>query len=232
MAKNRKAFIEQVRKDIEAIYPGSGYAKIYTDILEKMPAKQFEAYIERLRNGISDEPDLDKPRELLTIVVPPMKPNKITVENNLKLAEKWGLPLFERIWITDPITKETYLTNRPYAVIDLPVCRQAQTLDAKISTATHNRQIDDRTNQPVGDSKGASLSYPELQILLSSDLKSTAMEIMKFRGGDEKAYRIMNKQLQETGDFRQASFDNVDTRAKSSVTASVYLKAMHLDNQL
>lgn len=232
MAKNKKAFLAQVQKDIEAIYPGSGYAKLYVDILDKLPQKQFEAYIERLRNGVSDNPDLSKPRELLTIVVPPMKPNKISVENNLKLAEKWGLPLFERIWITDPITKETYLTNRPYAVIDLPICRQAQTLDAKISTAKHNRQVDERTNQPTGDSKGASLSYPELQILLSSDLKATATEMMKFRGGDEKAFRIMNKQMQETGSFKQASFEDVDTRAKSSVTASIYLKAMHLDNQL
>lgn len=232
MAKNRKAFIASVAKDIEAICPGLGFAKIYTDILEKMSAKEFEAYIERLRNGISENPDLDKPRELLSIVVPNMGSKRITVENNLALAKKWGLNLFERIWITDPVTGETYLTNVPYCVMDLPICRQAQTLDAKISVAKHNRQVDERTNQPVGDSKGASLSYPELQILLSYGLKSTSSEIMKFRGGDEKAFRIMNKQLQETGTFAQKSFDDVDTRAKSSDVASIYLKAMHLDNQL
>ena len=104
MAKNRKAFIESVRKDIEAIYPGSGYSKLYGDILEKLTAKQFEEYIERLRNGVSETPDLTKPRELLTIVVPNMSSKRLSVENNLKLAEKWGLKLFERIWITDPIT--------------------------------------------------------------------------------------------------------------------------------
>ena len=232
MAKNRKAFIESVRKDIEAIYPGSGYSKLYGDVLEKLTVKQFEEYIERLRNGVSETPDLTKPRELLTIVVPNMSSKRLSVENNLKLAEKWGLKLFERIWITDPITGESYLTNVPYCVMDLPICRQAQTLDAKISIAKHNRQVDERTNQPTGDSKGASLSYPELQILLSSDLKKTATELMKFRGGDEAAFRIMNKQVQETGNFSQGTFDHVDTRAKSADVVSIYLKAMHLDNEL
>lgn len=232
MAKNRKAFIESVRKDIESICPGLGFSQVYADVLTKMSNAQFEAYIDRLRNGISEKPDLTRPRELLTLIVPNMGNKQISVEHNLALAKKWGLNLFERIWITDPITGETYLTNLPYAVLDMPICRQAQTLDAKISIAKHNRQVDERTNQATGDSKGASLSYPELQILLSSDLKATATELMKFRGGDETAFRIMNKQMQETGTFSQKSFENVDTRAKSTDTASIYLKAMHLDNQL
>ena len=232
MAKNRKAFIASVVKDIEAICPGLGFSQVYGKILESMSQKQFEEYIERLRNGISDTPDLTRPRELLTLVVPNMGTKRPSVENNLALAKKWGLNLFERIWITDPVTGESYLSNIPYCVMDLPICRQAQTLDAKIGVAKHNRQVDERTNQSTGESKGASLSYPELQILLSSGLKETSMELMKFRGGDEQAFRIMNKQIQETGTFSQKTFENIDTRAKSTDTASIYLKAMHLDNQL
>lgn len=232
MAKNRKAFIASVVRDLSMIAPGSEFIPVYKKILEEMPQKQFEAYIERLRNGVAAVPDLTQPRELLTLVVPNMGKVKLDNARNLEIAEKWGHPFFEEIWVTDPVTHQTYLTNKKYLIIDAPVSRQAQTLDHKISVAKHNRQVDDRTNQSTGESKGASLSYPEVQILLSRGLEKTTLEMMKFRGGDETAFRVMNKHLQETGKFSQALFDDVDTRAKASVTASVYLKAMHLDNQL
>lgn len=230
--KNRKAFIETVVKGVDEILPSKTMGKLYRQALENLSDEELEAYVDRLRNGISKTPDYTKPRELIHIVLPNMGKDKLNIDQLLSLADKWGVKLFERIWITDPITNDTYLTNRPYMIIDLPMSRQAQTLESKISVADDNRHIDDRTNQVTGVSKGASLSYPETQILLSSNLKKTVTELLKFRGGDETAFRSMNKSIIDTGTFDQAVFDDIDTRPKAVDTMSIYLKAMHLQNNL
>lgn len=230
--KNRKAFIDTVVKGVDNILPSKTMGKLYRTALEGLSDEDLDKYVERLRNAVAEHPDYDKPREMIHLVCPNMGKHGVNIDYLMELSGKWGINLFERIWITDPITGDTYLTNRPYLIIDLPITRQAQTLESKISVADDNRHVDDRTNQATGVSKGASLSYPETQILLSSGLKNTVKELLKFRGGDETAFRAMNKSIIETGSFDQAVFDNIDTRPKAVDTMSIYLKAMHLNNNL
>lgn len=234
MSKNRTRALDVLCKMIDEIYPAGNMSKIYRSTLGKLSDDQFDAYIERLRNGISLNPDLDKPRELVTLIVPNLTKNRISVDHLTDVADKWGVKLFERIWITDPVTGDTYLTNRKHLILTLPVARQAQTLEKKISVAKDNKHIDSRTNQPAAssDSKASALSYPETQLLLSLGLDKTVTELLKFRGGDQFGFRIMNKHLVETGVFDQTTFDNIDTRPKAVDTFSSYLFAMHLNNTL
>lgn len=232
MNKNRKAFIDQVVKDIEALAPGSENAKIYKQALEKMPEGQFQAILKAARNATSEHPDYSQPFFILPVVQPNMEKYKITTDNNLKLAKKWGVEFFQRIWMTDRVTKQTYLTNLPYLVIDLPMTRPAQTLDKKIAIPDHNRSIDDRTDQVTGDSKGASISYPEVQILNARGLEDTILEFIKARGGDSKVGRLMDKQIKDTGSFDLDTVKDADTQAKSTETLSHILTGMHLENNL
>lgn len=228
---NREAFIKTAVKYLSQIDPGNPSVAIIEQSLRSMSKSQFESYIEMLRNGVSEKPDLDKPRELLPIVLRDGRTSKITIKGNFALAEKWGHNFFEKVWMVDQASGVRYLTNQPYAIMFLPVVRQAQTLEKKIAVADGTTRLDSRTGQISDTAKGASLSSPELQTLLSQGRVAVASELMKFRGGDDKAYRKMAKDLTDTGTFYQASY-NDPTRAKSADVTSIYLKAMHLDNDL
>lgn len=228
---NREAFIKTAIKYLSQIDPGNQSVPIIEKSLREMSKSQFEAYIEMLRNGVSETPDLDKPREILPIVLRDSRTSKITIKGNFDLAKRWGHNFFERVWMIDQTSGMRYMTNVPYTIMHLPIVRQAQTLEKKIAVADSTTKLDSRTGQTSDATKGASLSSPELQTLLSQGRTAVAMELMKFRGGDDRAYRRMSKDLADSGTFYQSAY-NEPTRAKSADVASIYLKAMHLDNDL
>lgn len=57
---NRQAFIQTAVKMLKEIDPKNKSIDIWADTVTKMTKAQFEDYIERLRNGASETPDLDK----------------------------------------------------------------------------------------------------------------------------------------------------------------------------
>lgn len=233
MSKNRDAFIQEVVKGLSELDPGNKSIPIIAESIRKMTNEQFDQYIEALRNGVSETPDIDKPREIIPIVIPNMEKSKITMERNLDLAKKWGHEFYERVWMTDPLSGTTYLTNVPYAILELPIARQAQTLEKGLSVTGDNMKLDARTNQISSShhNKGSSFSGPELQTILSQGRMETAVELMKFRGGDIDAYNAMTQSIIETGSFNMANY-TAPTRAKSSVIAKVYFNARHIATDL
>ena len=228
---NRQAFIQTAVKMLKEIDPKNKSIDIWADTVTKMTKAQFEDYIERLRNGASETPDLDRPRELIPLVVPTLDDNRITVKRNLAIAKKWGHNFFERCYITDSKTGQTMLTNIPYGTFLMPIVRQAQTLEKGIAYEKDGSKLDDRTNQIADHQKGSSFSAPEVQALLSQGQEKTVMEFMKFRGGDTKAYQAMYKGLLETGEFEMSSYQDT-SRVKSADVAGIYLKACHIDNDI
>lgn len=228
---NRQAFIETAVKRLKEIDPGNPSISAWEKIVKEMPEEDFQHYLARLRNGVLENPDLNKPRELLPLVVPNMKKTNITIKRNIDIAKRHGHSFFERCYLTDPHTGQTILTNIPYAVFELPVVRQAQTLEKGVSTEGDSAKLDDRTNQIADTQKGSSFSSPEIQALLSQNQEKTVEEFMKFRGGDIRAYRAMYQSLLETGHFSMDQYQG-NTRAKSADTAGIYLKACHIDNDI
>lgn len=222
MSKREKA-TKAIIKWVEEIYPGGGNKKIYEDYLGKMTDKEFDTFMGKLKTG----------EETLFLIAPNFnKVTAISVERNLEIAEKIGHDFFERLWLTDPATDTTYLTPIPYMVVDLPLRRQAQTLNKKISIPENNDHVDDiYTGQPTssGPSRGAKLSYPELQTLYAQGADKMIEEVIRFRGGDEDGFRQMNQSMIETGSVK---IDSIQTkgRVKSTETLSTLLKAAHIDN--
>lgn len=190
--------------------------------LSAMTDGEFDAYMSALASG----------QEVLPYVVPNLGKDRISVERNLEIAEKIGHPFFERLRLTDPATGQVYLTPNKYLVVDLPLKRLQQHLQKKIKIPGDNSHIDDRTGQSVGHSKGSSLSFPELQVLYSQGLESTIRELFKFRGGDEEAYKALNRHALSSGTPSMDAVDTGDTRVRSTEVLSIYLKAAHLDNNL
>ena len=197
-------------------------AEVYKKRFKEMTDKEFKSLMEEIKND----------NFTLPIFAPNQSKVKLTTDKALSVAKELGHSFFERLRLTDPSTGETYLTNIEYLVIDLPVRRQSQLLSKKIKIPKSNKTIDSLTDQATGPSKGASLSFPELQVLVGKEMNSTIEELIKVRGGDTKAYQQFNQSIIKTG---SASLENVkalETRAKSVDTLSIILKGMHLDNNL
>ena len=218
---NRKAAMAEIIKYVEKILPGGGNKEIYEETLGKLSDKEFDEYMKKLDSG----------EEVLFLVSPNLSKKRLSVERNLKIAEELGHKFFQRLWLTDPHSGTTYLTPIPYLVVDLPLRRQAQLLNKKISIPQDSDHSDVLTGQATGPSRGASLSFPELQTLHAQGLDKTIEELIKFRGGDEEAYRQMNKEMITKG---SVSLDSIQTnsRVKSTETLSTFLKAAHIQNNL
>lgn len=219
---DRAAATKAILKYMEKILPGSPNTKMYKDLLEAMSDKEFDRYMAALESG----------DETLYAEVPNLSGINIDVQRNIEIARELGHEFFEYLWLTDPTTGETYKTPVKYLVVDLPLRRQVQLLVKKVSIPEDNNHIDELSGQPTGTSKGSKLSFPEIQVLFAQGLESTIVEMIKFRGGDEKAFNAMNRSILENGGVSMDSIERVPTKVKSVTTLSTLLKAMHLDNTL
>ncbi len=219
---NRKAATEEIVRCLELLLPGSESIKITRQRLEALSDKAFAEYMRQLRDG----------EQCLSLQVPNLTNPKLEIETLLRAAEKLKVPVFERIWVTDQITGETYQTPKAYPVVDLPVRRQQQMLIKKISIPEDNRHVDDLTGQPSGPSASSSISFPELQVLSSQGLDRSIEEMIKFRGGDTKAFEMMNRQAIQNGTVSQDAIKQTPTKVRSTETLNALLKSMHLDNTL
>lgn len=222
MPGNRKAAQKIIMEWIDKLDPSGKNAEMYTEMFKNMSDKQFDAYMKAIENG----------EDYVSMVMPNLVGKGITTENNMKVAKEMGYPFFQRLWLTDDSTGMVYRTNKRYLVMHLPVRRQIQTLVNKISIPEDNRHVDELTDQPVGVSKGSSLSLPELLVLYGQGMENGILEMIKFRGGDLKAMNAMDKEIIQSGSARMETISKLGTSVKSTQTLSIFFKAMHLDNNL
>lgn len=222
-AGNRKKATDFILTYIDKLLPDSENKSYYETRLKSMSDDEFAVLMDRLEAG----------ELILPLVAPNGADQKLSVERNLEIAKELDYDFFQHLVLTDPDSGTTYKTPKKYLVIDLPLRRQAQLLKKKISIPEDNQHIDDMSGQPTGPSKGAKLSFPELQILDAQGLSSPIEELIKFRGGDTKAYSGMLKSIQRTGGVSQKAIKDVaPTKVKSTQTLRAMLLAMHLDNNL
>lgn len=219
---NRKAAMARLLELIEKLLPGSENTAIYEERLGALSDEQFGEYMQKLRDG----------EETLFLIAPNLDKPKLTLENNLKLAEELGHNFFERLWLTDPKTHTVYLTPVRSLIVDLPLRRQQQLLREKISIPEDNHHVDELTGQPTGPSKGSKLSFPEVQVLYAQGLDRSIEELMKFRGGDTKAFQAMNRSIIETGGASLDAIKRTPTKVKSTETLKTLLTSAHLKNTL
>lgn len=222
MALNRAAAEKFIIEMVDALLPGGENGKYYRDtIFPNLNDKAFEEWMTKLQSG----------EEVVSIVVPNLSKTKLTVKNNLALAEKLKHSFRERLWLYGE-NNQKYLSNFSYLVIDLPLRRQAQLLEKKISIPENNNTVDNLTGQPTGPSKGSRLSFPEIQILSALNLKETSKELIKYRGGDVRGFDAMNKVIDQQGYVYMNELDKLKTEVTSTVTLKSFLLGMHLTSTL
>jgi hypothetical protein len=222
MAGNRKQAQAYILKYIDRLAPGGHNLKLYQDLFAAMNDAEFDRYMQDLKSG----------RKFLSIVAPNFGTTKISVQNNLAIADEIGHDFFQRLWIGPTDKQPAYLTPVKYLVIDLPLRRQSQHLIKKRSIPDNNRVVDQLTAQPTGPSKGAKISYPELQILAAMNMDESLTEMIKFRGGDKGGYNAMNAMMLRYGTASLKTLNQYATGVESTKTLKVFLTAAHLQNNL
>lgn len=218
---NRKAAESFIIRSINKLTPGSKNSSIYKDKFSKMSDKEFDNFMTELGTGASFLP-----------IIEPNFQSTININNNLELAKELGHDFFEKLWIGATDDRSAYLTPIEYMVVDLPVRRASQTIIKKISVPDHNNVIDSLTAQPTGDSKGASITYPELQVCAAMGLENSMVELLKYRGGDIKGRRAYETLISKTGMASQKVLEGFSSGVESTKTLKTFLTSMMLKNTL
>lgn len=219
---NRKAFTKIVIENVSKMIPGSDYVKVLEEQLNSLSDEQFEAYVKYLETSGDSVP----------VVIPNMSETKIDIDRNIALGKELGYEFFQHLVLTDPVSGLTYRTPIKYLVLTLPFRRQQQLLEEKASIPESNRQINDLTGQPTGASKGASLTYPEVQVMRSQEWNNTLTELLKYRGGDTKGFQAMNRAVSQQGGVSLKDLSQTPSSVKSTDTLYYYLMSAHLDNNI
>lgn len=219
---NRKAASDFILKYIDKLLPGSQNRARYEALFAGMSDKQFDDFMKQIESG----------EVQLSIMAPNLDKTRLNLQRNLKISDELGHNFFQKLKLTDPTTGMTYLTPIKYMVVDLPVRRQVQLLQKKVTIPENNKHVDEMSGQSTGSSKGSKISFPELQVLFAQNLDSTITELIKFRGGDTDGFNAMNRAIYETGGVSIDNLSKTGTKVKSVTTLSTLLKAMHLDNTL
>lgn len=197
-------------------------AQLYINYFKSINDKEFDQYIK----------DLETEMKHLVIIAPNLAKTKISTERNLAIAKELGHSFFQRIWIEGQGDKPTYLTPIPYMVVDLPIRRQAQLLVKKISIPEDNKSVDEFTGQATGKSKGAGISYPEVQVMAAMNLNNSLLEMIKFRGGDVKGFNAMNDSISRTGGVNLDAIKHVASGVESTRLLKTYLTTIHLKSTI
>jgi hypothetical protein len=222
MATNRKAAEEYIIKYINKLTPKTGNAELYRKRFDSMSDEEFDTYMKDLESG----------KKTLSIILPNFKDKGVTIDNTIKIAQELGLSFFHNLWVSGKGDTPTYMTPVKYMVIDLPVSRQSQTLVKKRSIPKDNKTVDALTGQPTGASKGAKLSYPEIQVLASMGMESSLLELVKYRGGDNKGNAVYTGMLSNMGTARLDTMASYASGVVSTSTLKTFLTSALLKSNL
>lgn len=220
IAQKKKKILDFICKLCDTMEPSGLNSKRYRQIIGQMNDKEFDQFMNYMQEG----------KWQLHLVAPNMVVN-LQNEDLLKACDLIGLDLFQRVWMYDRATGRKYLTDNKYMFVKLPIRRQQQFLDEKISVPDNDRTIDGLTGQVTGDSRACSITNPEIQILAARGLDKTMQELVNIRGGNIHGYSEFRRMLEENG---EADLDMIDpnSRTRASVVGSKLLQSMMLDTNL
>ena len=220
IAQKKKKILDFICKLCDTMEPSGLNSKRYRQIIGNMNDKEFDQFMNYMKEG----------KWQLHLVAPNMIVN-LQNEDLLKACDMIGLDLFQRVWMYDKATGRKYLTDNKYMFVKLPIRRQQQFLDEKISVPDNDRTIDGLTGQVTGDSRACSITNPEIQILAARGLDKTMQELVNIRGGNIHGYSEFRRMLEENG---EADLDMIDpnSRTRASVVGGKLLQSMMLDTNL
>ena len=222
MAKDRKAATKYIVDNLNAILPGCSDAPRYQAYLDGLSNADFEAYMRELQADT----------KFVTLTAPIGGKPDLSLERNVALADKLGLQLYSKLWVGATQDAPGYQTPIEYLVVQLPVRIASQRLVKKRSIPKTQRVVNMLTGQPTGESKGAGISHPELRVCMAMGLEKTMVELMKYRGGDQRGRGALNASLMKTGRANQEVLQHFASGVESTATLKSYLLSAGLKTTL
>lgn len=222
MASKRKAVEELILNVISRISAHKENVQMYKEKFASMNDAQFKQFID----------DLDTKKIRLSIVEPNFTDREdVPNEEVMKVGEELGYEWMQNLWIEGKDGLPAYPTPVKYAVFLTTARRPSQSLTKKISVPPHNRVRDLLTGQVTGESKGASVSSPELQLVTGMGADQSAKEMFKPRGGDSKGGAALAALLSKTGRASLQVVDQFSSGVQVTAALRTFLTAaMHRVN--
>ena len=220
ISSKKAKILEYICRIVDIADPTKTNSAYYKQLIAGMNDKQFDDFMKAIRDG----------KWTVHLVAPNLIVN-LQNENLLKCADALGVEIFHKLWMRDHATGQLYLTDNKYPIIQLPVRRQQQFLDEKMSVPSDDKTIDALTGQVTGDSKASSVTNPEVQILSARGLDNTLREFVSARGGNMAQYAELRRACEENGEVSLSQLDP-NSRPRSAVVASIMLRSILLDNNL
>lgn len=223
MSAKRAAVEKRLLERMNSLTPlDTKNAELYKERLKGMTDKQFSEWIDRLESG----------EETLMVITPNHAKDGLTLENNLKIADSMGHSFFTKVLTVGKKGVPDHLSPIEFMVMDLPIRRLSQTSDKKMSVPKSSKVIDSLTGQVTGESKGAALSAPEIQLLSAMGFEAPLLETIKYRGGDRQGRAAINGLVAKNGQVNLETLERYASGVESTKTVQTYLTAMMLRNNL
>lgn len=230
MAISREEFIKGVCGDLALLTPGDNYnAEMLEKYLRGLSKSDFDNYVKSLLP--TKESGL-KQQQAIPIYIPMMDPNPAILSNNLEVAEKLGIQLYHRLRMYNPNTGKVHLSPVKHLVGDVAIKRAIQLQSKKESIPKDDRTVNELTGQVTNESKGSSISFPELQALAAQGLDEAIQETMTIRGGNPILKREWEHQMMETGEADMKPLLATGIKPKSTLTITRLFQGMQLDTNI
>lgn len=222
MAKDKEAVINTIEKKLKDGFGNNKSIKTVVDRLRKMPVREFEKLLKDSREY----------KQAVPIYASNMSDQEVDIDTILDACEKHNVPVRSRIINIDKETGEEYSPPQEFMILILPARRPIQHLQKERGFPLHTKSRDTLTNQVTGESKGASLSAPEVIILQHKGHEQALLELLKVRGGDEQAYVTMLDNVEKLGGFSLENIKELGSRPKITEVLVSLLRGAHIDNNL
>ena len=213
----RKQVEEYVIKYISKIDKSGFNTKLYEDLFKSMNNKQFETFMQRLKDG----------KDILNLIVPHDSEVKIDLENNFRIAEELNIKFFQRV-TTEDDEGNVFLTPIEFLIYHLPVKRLSQHAVKGISVGENTKKRNFLTGQLAGDSASSKLSFPEMELLTSMGINKSLTEITMARTGDVTVSNIYANKLRTNGKVHLKDLQPFYTGTQSKKTLKAYFKSAHI----
>ncbi len=222
MPRNRRAFEDIVIRTIDEMTEHKENVQFYKDKFASLDDDQFDQFVN----------DLEAGKFSLSLIEPNFPKKKpVSTSKIIAIAEGLGQKIMQKLFFEGKDGLPTYQTDVEFPVFHVPVRRASQLLTKKISVPPHTRVRDILTGQVTGESKGATVSGPENQLLGAMGAINSAIEMNKFRGGDLRGEAALVAMLSKFGRASQSVLDQFSSGAQVNTAVSTYLTAaMHRTN--
>lgn len=222
MSQHRKQAEEFCYKLLNMISPGTEMVKVYKEKFSNMTDDEFDKELEAFERG----------EKFLCIISPNAGHHDLSLERNYEVGDAIGHNFYQKLWIGESDDVPGYLTPIEHLVFHTPIRRASQLLTKKRKVPANNNTIDHLTGGPTGASASARISYHELKILETLDVAEPILEVIKFRGGDTRAFNISNALAFRFGEIDQNTLQQFSGGVKSTQTLRSYLNAAHFKTTL